>query len=186
MTSIVAGTLISRTGRLKPHLVAGTVSLIAGFTLLALIDDRTPLILIGGAMVLVGAGVGMTLQNFILVVQNSVPLSDIGASSATVSFFRSMGGTIGVAVLGAVLTRQVASGVAGGASAQAAYGSATGHIFAISAAVALFGLVAALLLKPVTLRTSLHLADSVKAAAVAADAADGAPAIDAAEEHVEP
>jgi hypothetical protein len=112
-------------------------------------------------MVLSGAGVGMTVQNFVLVVQNSVPLSDIGASSATVSFFRSMGGTIGVAVLGAVLARQVSSGIAGGTATAAAYGTATAHVFAISAAVALVGVLAAVLLKPVTLRSSHELADSI-------------------------
>ena len=171
VASTVAGALISRTGRLKPYLVAGTISLTAGFGGLSLINDRTPLVLIGVATVLVGVGVGMTVQNFVLVVQNSVPLSDIGASSATVSFFRSMGGTIGVAVLGAVLARQVSSGIAGGAATQAAYGTATGHIFAISAAVALVGVLAAVLLKPVTLRSSHQLADPVKMAV----ASDGAP-----------
>jgi MFS family permease len=162
VVSTVAGNLISRTGRLKPFLVTGTVSLVAGFGTLSLINERTSLVLIGVAMVLVGAGVGMTVQNFILVVQNSVPLSDIGAASATVSFFRSMGGTTGVAVLGAVLARQVSGGVVGGAAAAAAYGSATGHIFAISAAVALIGVLAAVLLKPVTLRSSHQLAEPVE------------------------
>jgi MFS family permease len=167
VASTVAGALISRTGRLKPYLIAGTVSLVAGFGLLSLVNDQTSFALIGVAMVLAGAGVGMTVQNFVLVVQNSVPLSDIGASSATVSFFRSMGGTIGVAVLGAVLARQVSGSTAGGAGGvaiRAAYGTATGHVFAISAAVALVGVLAAVLLKPVSLRTSLHLAEPVPVA----------------------
>jgi EmrB/QacA subfamily drug resistance transporter len=181
VVSTVAGALISRTGRLKPFLVAGTLSLAAGFGGLSLINEHTSFVFIGVAMVLVGAGVGMTVQNFVLVVQNSVPLSDIGASSATVSFFRSMGGTIGVAVLGAVLARQVASGIAGGAAPAAAYGTATGHIFAISAAVALIGVLAAVLLKPVTLRGSHQLADPVKAVTVAAGTAEAVPAADYAE-----
>jgi ABC-type nitrate/sulfonate/bicarbonate transport system permease component len=101
----------------------------------------------------------MTLQNFVLVVQNAVSLRDVGAASATVSFFRSLGGTIGVAVLGAVLARQVADSTARGVPAPAAYGDATGHIFAVSAGVALLGVLAAVLLKPVSLRTSLDRAD---------------------------
>jgi EmrB/QacA subfamily drug resistance transporter len=157
--SIVAGRRISRTGRLKPFLVTGAVSLTAGFAGLALIDEHTPLVLIAVAMLLIGAGVGMTLQNFVLVVQNVVPLRDIGAASATVSFFRSLGGTIGVAVLGAVLAHQVTDGTAHGVPAPTAYGDATGHIFAISAGVALLGVVAAILLKPVSLRTSLDVSD---------------------------
>ncbi|GAA2700634.1 MDR family MFS transporter [Actinoplanes palleronii] len=155
VSSILAGRSISKHGRLKPFLVGGAISLATGFAGLGLLDASTPLPWISVAMVLIGAGVGMTLQNFVLVVQNAVPLSDIGAASATVSFFRSLGGTIGVAVLGAILARQVASGTAAGVPAPIAYGDATGHVFAISAGVALLGVVAAVLLKPVTLRTSL-------------------------------
>ena len=206
IASLVAGRLITRSGRLKPFIVTGAVALTAGFAVLSVIDERTSLILMGAAMFLVGAGVGMTMQNFVLVVQNAVPLRDIGAASSTVAFFRSLGGTIGVSVLGAVLARQVSERVTDGLTAaglpasggqgqggslnvdalpaavqeivRAAYGDATGHVFLLSAAVALLGVVAAVLLKPVTLRTSLDLSDSIKAAAVGADAADGAPAVD--------
>ena len=206
IASLVAGRLITRSGRLKPFIVTGAVALTTGFAVLSVIDDRTSLILMGAAMFLVGAGVGMTMQNFVLVVQNAVPLRDIGAASSTVAFFRSLGGTIGVSVLGAVLARQVSERVTDGLTAaglpasggqgqggslnvdalpaavqeivRAAYGDATGYVFLLSAAVALLGVLAAVLLKPVTLRTSLDLSDSIKAAAVGADAADGAPAVD--------
>jgi MFS family permease len=161
ISSILAGRLVSRTGRLKPFLVAGTSSLTAGFALLGLIDEHTPILLIGVAMVLIGAGVGMTAQNFVLIVQNAVPLKDMGASSATVTFFRTMGGTIGVAVLGAVFARQVAGHLSSGAPY--AYGVASAHVFLISASVAAIGVVAALLFKPVTLRASLELATAVPA-----------------------
>ena len=157
VASIVAGRLISRTGRLKPFVVTGAVLLTAGFAVLGFTDHRTSLILMGVGMLAVGAGVGMTMQNFVLAVQNAVPLKDIGAASSTVAFFRSLGGTIGVTVLGAVLARQVGAQLRNGASPEVAYGTATGHIFWISAAVALLGVVAAVLLKAVPLRTSLDL-----------------------------
>ncbi|HWS31239.1 MAG TPA: MDR family MFS transporter [Actinoplanes sp.] len=147
VSSLVAGRMISRSGRLRPYLITGATSLTAGFAILGFLDAHTPLPLIAVAMVLIGAGVGMTMQNFVLVVQNTVALTDIGAASATVAFFRSLGGTVGVAVLGAILARQVATGTS--------YGDATGHIFAVSAGVAVLGIVAAVLLKPITLRTSL-------------------------------
>jgi EmrB/QacA subfamily drug resistance transporter len=158
VASVAGGRLVSRSGRLKPYLVTGAISLAAGFGLLGFLGERTPLGLVAVAMVLVGAGVGLTLQNFVLVVQNAVPLREVGAASATVSFFRSLGGTIGVAVLGAVLARQVAGRTAQGVPAPAAYGDATGHIFAVSAGVALLGVLAAILLEPVALRTSLDKA----------------------------
>ncbi|WFE55456.1 MDR family MFS transporter [Micromonospora sp. WMMD712] len=204
-SSIIAGRMITRTGRIKPYIVVGAILLVAGFALLGTIDHETSLVLVGVAMFVVGTGVGMTMQNLVLAVQNTVSLRDIGAASSTVAFFRSLGGTIGVSVLGAVLARRVGdrithdfaaagipvSGGSGGGSLnldvlpapvreiiRAAYGDATGHIFLISAAIAVVGVVAALLLRPVTLRTSLDLPDAARSAAVAADAVDGAPALD--------
>ncbi|WP_406069539.1 MDR family MFS transporter [Micromonospora sp. NBC_01638] len=205
-SSIVAGRLITKSGKVKPYIVAGSILLVAGFALLGTIDHETSLVLVGAAMFIVGVGVGMTMQNLVLAVQNTVSLKDIGAASSSVAFFRSLGGTIGVSVLGAVLARRVSdqithdlaaagiptSGSAGAGSnlnitalpeqvqgiVRAAYGDATGHIFLISAAIGVVGIIAALLLKPVTLRTSLDLPDAATAAAVAADAVDGAPAFD--------
>ncbi|WP_422739222.1 MDR family MFS transporter [Micromonospora sp. WMMD729] len=204
-SSIVAGRLITRTGRIKPYIVIGSITLVVGFGLLGTIDHETSLVLVGIGMFIVGTGVGMTMQNLVLAVQNTVALKDIGAASSSVAFFRSLGGTIGVSVLGAVLARRVtdqitrdltAAGIptsgSGGDSnlnitalpdgvqhiVRAAYGDATGHIFLISAAIGVVGVIAALLLRPVTLRTSLDLPDAATAAAVAADAVDGAPAFD--------
>lgn len=205
LSSIVVGRLITKSGRVKPYIVAGSIILVVGFALLGTIDHETSLVLLGAAMFTVGTGVGMTMQNLVLAVQNTVALKDIGAASSSVAFFRSLGGTIGVSVLGAVLARRVterithdlaAAGIptsgGGGSSTlnldalpapvvhivRAAYGDATGHIFLISAAIAVVGILAALLLKPVTLRSSLDLPDSTRSTAVAADAVDGAPAFD--------
>ncbi|MEV0486895.1 MFS transporter [Streptomyces sp. NPDC050508] len=194
IASTVAGRLISRTGKIKPFIITGAVLLTVGFAVLGTIDSRTPMPLLGVAMLCVGMGVGMTLQNLVLVVQNTVPLKDIGAASSTVSFFRSLGGTIGVSVLGAVLARHVqdqiahglasaglrTTGTASDVSAQpaavqeiirVAYGDATAQIFLLSAAAALLAVIAAILLKPVSLRSSLDLTEkSGGAATVAADA----------------
>ncbi|WP_435208942.1 MDR family MFS transporter [Micromonospora sp. bgisy143] len=204
-SSIIAGRLITRTGRIKPYIVAGSIILVVGFGLLGTIDHETSLVLVGVGMFIVGTGVGMTMQNLVLAVQNTVALKDIGAASSSVAFFRSLGGAVGVSVLGAVLAHRVtdqitrdltaagipASGSGGDSNlnitalpdgvqhiVRAAYGDATGHIFLISAAIGVVGVIAALLLRPVTLRTSLDLPDAATAAAVAADAVDGAPAFD--------
>ncbi|MGN9767390.1 MDR family MFS transporter [Micromonospora sp. SD12] len=204
-SSIIAGRLITKTGKIKPYIVFGAIVLVIGFALLGTIDHETSLVLVGAAMFIVGVGVGMTMQNLVLAVQNTVSLRDIGAASSTVAFFRSLGGTIGVSVLGAVLARRVTdqittdlsaagiptSGSAGAGSlnldampaavqqiVRAAYGDATGHIFLISAAIAVVGVIAAVLLKPVGLRSSLDLPDPARSAAVGADAVDGAPAFD--------
>lgn len=183
VASTVAGRMISRSGRIKPYVVTGTIVLVIGFLGLGTIDHDTPLVLVAAAMVLVGVGVGMSMQNLVLIVQNSVPLRDLGAASASVTFFRSLGGTIGVSVLGAVLANRVTHDLTaalgghgltqGGGQTSAlnlaalppeiqdvvrvVYGDATAHIFIISAAAAVVGVIAALLLKPVTLRTTLDL-----------------------------
>ncbi|BCB90185.1 MDR family MFS transporter [Phytohabitans suffuscus] len=197
LTSIVTGRLISVSGRVKPYILAGTILLVAGFALLSTIDHQTSLVVVGAAMFLVGAGVGMSMQNLILAVQNTVPLRDVGAASASVTFFRSLGGTIGVSVLGAVLANRVTgsithdlaaaglptSGGGEGASnlnltalpdtvqhiVRAAYGDATGHIFLISAAIGVLGVIAAALLKPPPLRTSLDHATPAPEPEAAAD-----------------
>ncbi|MFG1702704.1 MFS transporter [Nonomuraea sp. M3C6] len=160
VSSILGGRLMSRIGKIKPFLLAGAVLLTIGFAGLSLIDQDTSLTFLGVAMLFAGLGVGMTMQNFVLVVQNAVPLKDIGAASSTVSFFRSLGGTIGVSVLGAVLARQVTDQATHDRAA--AYGDATGLIFLICAVVAALSILAALLLKPVTLRTSLDLPDATQ------------------------
>ncbi|GAA4609077.1 EmrB/QacA subfamily drug resistance transporter [Actinoplanes octamycinicus] len=205
LTSVISGRMITRTGRIKPYIIAGAVVLVAGFALLSTIDHATALWFVGVGMFLVGAGVGMSMQNLVLAVQNTVALKDIGAASSTVAFFRSLGGTIGVSVLGAVLARRVtdqithdlaaagvpASGSSGGSTLnlsalpepivhiiRAAYGDATGHIFLLSAIIGVAGILAAIAMRPVMLRDSLDLPAEVKAAAVAADAIDGAPPID--------
>ncbi|WP_344493476.1 MDR family MFS transporter [Nonomuraea monospora] len=186
LSSTISGRMVSNTGRTKPFILVGLVVLLAGFAGLSTIDHQTSLVLISVYMLAVGIGVGMSMQNLVLVIQNTVPLSEIGAASGAVTFFRSLGGTVGVSVLGAVLANQVATNitqglakagipVGGDAAAaggslniaalpepikeivRAAYGDATGHIFLISAAIAVVGLIAAAFLKPAKLRDSLDL-----------------------------
>ncbi|WP_299531326.1 MDR family MFS transporter [uncultured Streptomyces sp.] len=185
VSSTVAGRLVSKTGKVKPFIIAGVVVLTLGFLGLSQIDHETDLVLVSLGMLAVGIGVGMSMQNLVLVLQNTVPLSELGAASGSITFFRSLGGTMGVSVLGAVLAHQVsvkiAAGLAGlgidpakaggGSSTlnvkalppeiqevvRAAYGDATGHIFLISAAIALVGVVASLFLTPTKLRDSVDL-----------------------------
>jgi EmrB/QacA subfamily drug resistance transporter len=186
VSSTISGRLITRTGKIKPYLVAGTITLVAGFAMLAAIDHTTSLVYVGAGMALVGIGVGMSMQNLVLAVQNTVQLRDIGSASSSIAFFRSLGGTIGVSVLGAVLARHVTENITNSLAAagvpassgsgrsnlnlaelpeamqtivRAAYGDATGHIFAISALIAVVGVVAAAFLKPTMLRSTIDLAE---------------------------
>ena len=183
VSSTISGRMISRSGSIKPYIVSGAVILVIGFLGLGTVDHDSSLWIVGVAMAVVGVGVGMTMQNLVLAVQNSVPMRDLGAASASVTFFRSLGGTIGVSVLGAVLANRVTADLStalhvpegqastGSVSAlnlkalppeiqtvvHTVYGDATAHIFLISAAVAVVGVIAALLLKPITLRSTIDL-----------------------------
>ncbi|WP_436698825.1 MDR family MFS transporter [Nocardioides sp. BYT-33-1] len=122
VSSIVSGRIITRTGLWKRWLVGGMVFVIAGIALLGTIDTTTSLWVIGGYMALTGIGLGATMQNLVLSVQNNVAMEDLGAASSVVAMFRSIGGSAGVAALGAVLAHQVTSGVKDGVTSLAKAG----------------------------------------------------------------
>ncbi|MBM7518444.1 MDR family MFS transporter [Nocardioides nitrophenolicus] len=117
VSSIISGRIITQTGLWKRWLVGGMLFVIAGIGLLGTIDATTPLVVVGGYMALVGIGLGATMQNLVLSVQNNVAVEDLGAASSVVAMFRSIGGSAGVAALGAVLAHQVTGGVKSGIEA---------------------------------------------------------------------
>ncbi|MCT9820870.1 MFS transporter [Microbacterium sp. W1N] len=113
LASVGVGGLVTKYGQWKPYLIVGSISLIAGASLLSTIHYDTNFALVSLYMFLLGAGVGMTMQNLVLVVQNTTSPTEIGVASSGVTFFRSLGGTIGVSVMGAALASQVVDLVGG-------------------------------------------------------------------------
>jgi EmrB/QacA subfamily drug resistance transporter len=114
VSSIVIGQVISRTGIWKRYMVLGSVLLTIGIALMGTIRYDTSFLLVFVYMFVMGAGVGMVMQNLVLIVQNAVDPRQIGTASASVAFFRSLGGTIGVSVMGAVLGSRITSLVSDG------------------------------------------------------------------------
>jgi EmrB/QacA subfamily drug resistance transporter len=110
-SSILNGQLISRTGRYKPQLVAGVVILGAGFWLLAQMDTGTSNATVVRNMILIGVGLGIAMQTFVLMVQNSVERLMMGTATATTQLFRSIGSALGIAVLGSVLTQSMTAAI---------------------------------------------------------------------------
>lgn len=106
LASVASGRAISATGRWKAWLVGGAVLVLAGMALLGTVRTSTPLALVGVHLFVLGLGLGVTSQNLVVAVQNSVDLRHVGSVSALVSFFRSMGGAVGVCVMGAVIAAQ--------------------------------------------------------------------------------
>ncbi|WP_029258902.1 MULTISPECIES: MDR family MFS transporter [unclassified Microbacterium] len=107
ISSMVIGQLVTRFGKWKGYLILGSVLLIAGSVMLSTLHYDTNFVLVSIYMFVMGAGVGMTMQNLVLIVQNVAKPSEMGVASSGVTFFRSLGGTIGVSVMGAVLANSL-------------------------------------------------------------------------------
>ena len=198
--SVVTGQLITRFGRWKGYLLTGTILVAGGMGLLGTIDHSTDLTVTGAYSFVLGLGLGMTMQNLVLAVQNTVPVAVIGAASSTVAFFRSVFGAIGVSVLGAVLNNRsgdlIGQGLAakgikvpagsGGSNldikdmpapiadiVRAAFGDASARAFLIAGIIGVVAVLAVLFIKEVPLRRTVDIAKPADGAASAS--ADGAP-----------
>ncbi|WP_203633952.1 MDR family MFS transporter, partial [Streptomyces sp. SID10815] len=132
VSSTVSGQFITRTGRWKAWLVSGGVLVTAGLGLLGTIRYDTDYWKMAIFMALLGLGIGMMMQNLVLCTQNQVDPSDLGSASSTVTFFRSLGGAVGVSALGAVMASRITDYVKDGLAdlgpkyAQLAGGSGSG------------------------------------------------------------
>jgi EmrB/QacA subfamily drug resistance transporter len=102
--SVLAGQIVSRTGHYKAVLLMSPVVLTVGFWLLSRLDADSTLHETTRDMIVVGIGLGLGMSTFVLVVQNAVPRSMMGVATASTQFFRTIGATIGVTVMGAMLT----------------------------------------------------------------------------------
>jgi len=106
-SSTIAGQLISRYNKWKAFVVGGSIALLVGLILMGQIRYDTSYWFVGVSMFIVGCGVGLTMQNLVLVVQNTVAPDEIGVASSTVTFFRSLAGSAGMSVMGTVLGQRV-------------------------------------------------------------------------------
>lgn len=124
IASTIFGGIISRTGKWKAIMITGSIFSVVGTFLLSTLRYDTSLVLVGVFMAILGAGLGMLMQNLVLVVQNSIEVKNLGVATSAVTFFRSLGGTIGVSVLGSMLGTVIAdnikTGIAGLAPADQA------------------------------------------------------------------
>jgi EmrB/QacA subfamily drug resistance transporter len=106
-TSIASGRWTARTGRYRPLPIGGTGIATVGMVLLSRMDADSSRAFTSLGMLVLGAGVGMVMQTLILAAQNAVTVRDIGVVSSFATFFRSMGGSFGVAVFGAVFAARM-------------------------------------------------------------------------------
>ncbi|MFK3980899.1 MDR family MFS transporter [Micromonospora sp. NPDC050397] len=193
VSSTVAGQLITKYGRWKMYLVAGGAIMTVGMVLLGTINADTSVPMLSVYMAVLGIGVGMLMQNLVLAAQNDVPAQELGVTTSVLTFFRSMGGAIGVSALGAVLANRVTSllaeklgPAADGGSGTAAvpdlsllpepvlrivqdvYGTATADLFLVGAPIAFLAFIAVTFIKEKPLSTlsgTERLAEEERAAA---------------------
>lgn len=111
VTSILVGLLISRTGHYKGFLILGGVVLVAGYWLLSRMQYGDSQLQLTMAMIVIGLGIGLSMQVYTLVVQNVVAQRELGVATAAIQFFRNIGSTIGIAVLGTVMTAQMGTAI---------------------------------------------------------------------------
>ena len=199
--SILSGRFISRIGRYKAFPIAGTAVTTAGLYLLSRLEVDTAPWVASVYMLVVGVGIGLVMQVLVLVVQNDAPPRDIGVATSTATFFRSMGGSLGVALFGAIFASRLTdelAGVPGAARLSGgvnirpeqvhalpagvrhnfllAFVDALQPVFLVGAALTAVAFLLALLLKEVPLRSTTHEASDL-AVEEAAAAATGVEAI---------
>ncbi|AFM19877.1 drug resistance transporter, EmrB/QacA subfamily [Mycolicibacterium chubuense NBB4] len=176
-TSLSSGVIVGRTGRYKIFPIAGTAIMAVGFVLLSLMDAGTSTLVQSLDLLVLGAGIGLSMQVLILVVQNTVDFTDLGVATSGVTFFRTIGSSFGAAIFGSifanVLDDHLPSAMAqsrapaeAATSPQAlhrlpaemaapiihAYADSLTRVFLFAAPFAIVGFVLALFLKQVPLR----------------------------------
>jgi len=177
ITSTGSGILVGRTGRYKLFPVAGTALMALAFLLMSRMDPSTSALVQSAFLVILGAGIGLSMQVLVLIVQNTSNFEDLGVATSGVTFFRTIGSSFGAAIFGSLFSNFLKDRIgpalaAGGVPASAvaspealhrqphsvaapivaAYADSLTQVFLCAAPVALLGFVLALFLREVPLR----------------------------------
>jgi EmrB/QacA subfamily drug resistance transporter len=107
ITSIVVGRLITSTGKYRAFPIIGGVVMAAGMAILTMIDVHTTKTQLGLYVIALGVGMGFLMQTSMLIAQNSVEQRDLGAASGAATFLRSIGGSFGVSLFGAIFANRL-------------------------------------------------------------------------------
>lgn len=169
--SVLAGQIVSRTGRYRIFPILGAAIAAVGMYLLSTMSTDTGRLQSGFAMAVLGFGIGMTLQTLVVATQNEAPVDHLGVATSTISFFRAVGGSIGVAIFGSLFTSRVTEllgdaalrvtprSLARMSPAQAqetatAFADAVTHVFLLAVPFLLLAFVLAWFVREAPLRTS--------------------------------
>ena len=106
-SSIIAGQIVSKTGKYKAVILVGLAIMAVGLFLMSGLHADTDLPVLWVWMFITGVGIGPTLSVFTIVVQNAVPFSKLGVATSNLTFFRQIGGSIGLALLGTIFGQRL-------------------------------------------------------------------------------
>jgi EmrB/QacA subfamily drug resistance transporter len=170
-SSVVSGRLISWTGHYRIFPIVGMGTATIGMLLLSSLDAGSSRFQSGAYMTILGIGLGMVMPVMVLATQNAVPVEDLGVGTATVGFFRAVGGSVGVAAFGALFTARLTEllhdaasrhitpeavrrmSPAARAATQDAFADAITRVFAVAVPLLFIGFVLAILVRELPLRT---------------------------------
>lgn len=181
VAAFVHGQTVARTGRYRFFPIVGMTLILTGVALLATIDEGTSRAAIGADLALIGIGMGVSFQTYVVATQNAVPATELGIGTASLLFFRTIGASLSVAALGALLNNRLASELPerlgagatqldrqrlldGGVDVPAALEHGTsaalsaslGTVFLVVVPVALAGVALSILLPERPLRSNVH------------------------------
>src|SRR5919205_1574413 len=157
LTSILAGQLASRSGKYKRFPIIGTTIVTIALLLISRMTAETGALLVSFYMLLLGVGLGFVMQILIIAVQNAVDYRDLGVATSNAILFRFIGGSLGTALLGAILAKQLTINQQHYAHTEA-FAASLSTVFLVAAAIAFFGLIFALLLPERPLRETIAAA----------------------------
>lgn len=194
VSSIISGRIISRIGRYRVFPISGTAVMSCALILLSTIGVETHEWVVSAYMLVLGLGLGMVMQVLVLAVQNTVDYQNLGVATSGTTLFRSIGGSVGVSIFGAVFSAGLSTHLAGifpagspsdagiamdqirtlppqtHAAYIAAYAAAIRPIFIVASVISVFGFALSWLLQEVPLRGAERSAGLAKSFALPRDA----------------
>ena len=111
--SMGSGAMVSKTGRYKIFLITGPILTLGGLGLLGFMDAHTPYLMAAAGMFLVGIGIGVMMQNLVVIVQAQVSRADLGVATSATNYFRMIGASVGIAVFGSIFVSSFTAKLAG-------------------------------------------------------------------------
>jgi EmrB/QacA subfamily drug resistance transporter len=159
----ISGRRVERSGRIRSWPIYGAVLMLAGIALMATLTQTTPVALAAVFVLLLGTGVGFSMQPSLLAAQNAAAPTELGTVTSTQLLFRMLGSLIGVPIFGSILN----AGLGDGPRTAARFADALPPVFLAAVPVAVVSLVAAFRLPERPLRSTTHLEDDVSSAVLA-------------------